>query len=183
MVTPNLCGAFGGRGPKKVRPRPSLSFSPGNGYAKPGRKVRRGDKLNNCDRSFQWPLPALGGGEARQQGEKSKHQESHKPESDWNPHRRDNVHCFSWLPALPRPSSAPPGNGYAKPGWSAGLASFQGNVAAQRVPLSAPPGNGYDKPVWGARRVRTQETAATPFAEVFAREWLRQTWAESAAGG
>ena len=63
MVTPNLCGAFGGRGPKKVRPRPSLSFSPGNGYAKPGRKVRRGDKLNNCDRSLQWPLPARGGEE------------------------------------------------------------------------------------------------------------------------
>ena len=56
-------------------------------------------------------------------------------------------------------------------------------MAAQRVPLSAPPGNGYAKPVWSVRRARTQESAATPFAEFFAREWLRQTWAESAAGG
>ena len=83
----------------------------------------------------------------------------------------------------PRPSSALLGNGGAKPGQSAGQASFQGNVAAQRVPLSALHGNGYAKPVWSARRARTQESAATPFAEFFAREWLRQTWAESAAGG
>ena len=116
----------------------------------------------------------------RQEGEKNQHRESHKPESDWKPHRPRNIHCFSWLPALPRPSSAPPGNGYAKPRWSAGLASFQGNVATQCVPLSALPGNGYAKPVW---RASFQESAATPFAEFFAREWLRQTWAESAAGG
>ena len=61
----------------------------------------------------------------------------------------------------PRPSSALLGNGGAKPGQSAGQASFQGNVAAQRVPLSALHGNGYAKPVWSARRASFQESAGT----------------------